>query len=65
MRLRAHMPVRDGKVLCPRLAQLRRFEDCRACPYLKAIENEGPSSVVRCVPNVTSFAATLEDVIRV
>jgi hypothetical protein len=65
MRVKAHLTVANGKVACPGTGQLEEVGHCAQCIHLQTIEGqEGSHQVVVCEPEVDSFGAALDRVMR-
>jgi hypothetical protein len=65
MRVKAHLTVANGKVACPGTGQLEEVGHCAQCIHLQTIEGQaGFRQVVVCEPEVDSFGAALDRVMR-
>jgi hypothetical protein len=65
MRVEAHITVINGRVACPSTGQWEDLGHCAQCIDLQAIEGrDGSRKVVVCKPEVDSFAAAVEHVMR-
>lgn len=65
MRVKAHLTVANGMVACPSTGQLEELGHCAQCIHLQALEeHDGSRQVVVCQPEVDSFGAALDRVLR-
>ena len=65
MRVKAHLAVANGMVACPSTGQLEELGHCAQCIHLHSIEGPDESrQVVVCEPEVDSFGAALDRVLR-
>lgn len=65
MRVKAHLTAANGMVACPSTGQLEELGHCAQCIHLRAIEGQdGSRPVVVCEPEVDSFGAALDRVMR-
>jgi hypothetical protein len=65
MRVKAHLTAANGMVACPSTGQLEDLGHCAQCIDLETIEGQDESrQVVVCKPEVDSFGAALDRILR-